>query len=799
MAKQIILSLYILLFIPIILFGNDARLVYDDSQVAVVKITVDPTHLEYLYQNVESDEHFPATVHFSNAYIDETIDSVGFRLRGNTSRYSAKKSFKLSFNTFVPGRQFYGVDKINLNGEHNDPSIIRSKICWDFFQKLGMKASRAAHAAVYINDIYYGLYISVEHIDDEFVQNHFEDDSGNLWKCLYPADLTYRGPEASNYHPYYDTTRPYELKTNVDQYDYSQLARLINIINNTPDELLADSLEKILIVTEVLKYFAINVLVGGWDDYWFLMNNYYLYYEPAIDKFHWIPYDYDNTFGIDWFNVDWTTTDPYQFMTIEETQGSGRGSRPLADRLMNNASYRNLYSHFLSFFRENIFQLYLWESRLDSLKDMITPWAESDTYRTMDYEFNIADFHDSYTYTSYSNMHVKRGIKEFVNLRDASILGQISWLDVEPSIYSLEWFPKHPQPGDTIHINTSAFSHGGLSEVLILYFPGNSSIADTINMAFQPVPHTTIVEEADRWIGVIPPLGHNGYSYYQLVAKGNNGLETFYPKNNRILIQIPTKDIIGLVINEFLANNNYVNMDNVGEYDDWLEIYNTTSEDISLAGMYLTDKPDNLTKWEIPTEAGSLTGGDFILIWCDENESQEGLHTNFKINTSGEFLALVASDGVSVIDSLTFGPQSADISYGRNPDGGDTWQLFEIPTPGFSNVTTGISENQISRDSYNLYQNYPNPFNPTTTIEFEIPKASNVTLKIFNIIGEEVTTLVSDRLTAGSYTYEWDASSVASGIYMYRLSTGSLTTESGHYVAGKAGEYVAIKKMILMR
>ena len=108
MAKQIILSLYILLFIPIIIFGDDTQIIYDDSQVAVVKITVDPTHLEYLYQNVENDEHFPATVHFSNAYIDETIDSVGFRLRGNTSRYSAKKSFKLSFNTFVPGRQFWG-------------------------------------------------------------------------------------------------------------------------------------------------------------------------------------------------------------------------------------------------------------------------------------------------------------------------------------------------------------------------------------------------------------------------------------------------------------------------------------------------------------------------------------------------------------------------------------------------------------------------------------------------------------------------------------------------------------------
>jgi GMP synthase-like glutamine amidotransferase len=83
-----------------------------------------------------------------------------------------------------------------------------------------------------------------------------------------------------------------------------------------------------------------------------------------------------------------------------------------------------------------------------------------------------------------------------------------------------------------------------------------------------------------------------------------------------------------------------------------------------------------------------------------------------------------------------------------------------------------------------LSQNYPNPFNPSTTIEFNLPKTSKITLKIFNILGEEVTTLVSDRLSTGSYSYEWDASNLASGLYLYRL---------------QAGDYVETRKMILMR
>jgi len=86
--------------------------------------------------------------------------------------------------------------------------------------------------------------------------------------------------------------------------------------------------------------------------------------------------------------------------------------------------------------------------------------------------------------------------------------------------------------------------------------------------------------------------------------------------------------------------------------------------------------------------------------------------------------------------------------------------------------------------SFLLYQNYPNPFNPTTTIEFELLKSNEVTLNVFNILGEEVATLVSERLSAGSYSYEWDASNLASGVYLYRLETEG---------------YVKTRKMILMK
>jgi hypothetical protein len=74
---------------------------------------------------------------------------------------------------------------------------------------------------------------------------------------------------------------------------------------------------------------------------------------------------------------------------------------------------------------------------------------------------------------------------------------------------------------------------------------------------------------------------------------------------------------------------------------------------------------------------------------------------------------------------------------------------------------------------YELTQNYPNPFNPTTTIEFALPEASNVTLKVYNVAGQEIANLVQDRMEAGYHKVSWDASSLSGGVYIAELRAGS--------------------------
>ena len=85
------------------------------------------------------------------------------------------------------------------------------------------------------------------------------------------------------------------------------------------------------------------------------------------------------------------------------------------------------------------------------------------------------------------------------------------------------------------------------------------------------------------------------------------------------------------------------------------------------------------------SEGTIISGAGFLLVWCDEDQEQGDLHTNFKLSAGGEFIALVASDGFTIIDSISFGIQIADISFGRVPDGNNSWVSFTTPTPNSSN------------------------------------------------------------------------------------------------------------------
>ncbi len=131
---------------------------------------------------------------------------------------------------------------------------------------------------------------------------------------------------------------------------------------------------------------------------------------------------------------------------------------------------------------------------------------------------------------------------------------------------------------------------------------------------------------------------------------------------------------------------------------------------------------------------------------------------------------------------------------GSKPDMGAWESLLDTPLRIESLPTVTIPQ------EYSLSQNYPNPFNPSTTIEFTLPKSAFVTMKVYNLLGEEVATLVAEKQPAGIHKFNWDATGLASGVYLYRLEAGDPSTSSGQRPSTRSGQgFVQTKKLILMR
>jgi hypothetical protein len=145
------------------------------------------------------------------------------------------------------------------------------------------------------------------------------------------------------------------------------------------------------------------------------------------------------------------------------------------------------------------------------------------------------------------------------------------------------------------------------------------------------------------------------------------------------------------VINEIMASNKTTLADPQGEFDDWVEIYNSGEGDLDLSGYYFSDDREDVTKWRIPSGSGIMVPpGGYAGVWLDDDIEDGPDHLGFRLAAEGDELILTAPDRVTIIDQVTFPLQHPDISYGRTePDGGFGYLIN--PTPGVANDSTGVA------------------------------------------------------------------------------------------------------------
>lgn len=217
---------------------------------------------------------------------------VGVKYKGNSfyNINSDKKSFKISFDKFVIGQKPDGLKKFNLSNGFKDATFLSEKFMLDFLNSEGLHAPRCVYANLIINNQHYGLYMVVEGVDDApFLLRVFGNKAGNLFKGDPDGKLIWKG---SNPQAYY---MDYELHTNEDENDWSDLINLIDILSNTSASSLGSALSDVLNIENYLRHRAANLLFVNLDSYDGSGHNYYIYNNQG--RIEWMAWDVNETFG----------------------------------------------------------------------------------------------------------------------------------------------------------------------------------------------------------------------------------------------------------------------------------------------------------------------------------------------------------------------------------------------------------------------------------------------------------------------------------------------------------------------
>lgn len=709
--------------------ADQAAAFFDDTAVREIRLYFDDTNwYNTLFQSHSSnpeDPYFPARFQYG----DTVIEKIGARFKGNASfrRGGVKKSFKLDFNVYDENGKFLGMKKLNLNNGDLQPDFLREKLFLDFAGTY-IAAMRAVHVRLYVNDAYYGLYIAVEQPDKTMMESRFGDDEdGNLYESGESnATMAYLGTDAAAYQ------RVYELKNNEEANDYSGLMRFLDLLNNTPAADLEAKLSPIADVDNLLYGIALNILFVNLDSYAGSGAEYFLYQRTSDNRFIHIHWDLNESFG--------TTGDGSPRITTPATLeafwlpssstatggrpggGGANNARPMMEKLWAVDSFKRTYLRMLARMMREGFDETTYSARVKQLADLIRPHVIEDPNKL----FTAAQFETALNSTINSGQTPLLGVMQFVKDRRAYLR---PWLDTQA-------LPSDVRLNEIVSINTSSMTDeagdadpwveiynmgpgpvnlSGLylsdnsgtptkwalpsrtladGEMLVVWLDGETNEGSThANFRISAsggnlfLYHSASGSQTQLDSVQFPELA-GGRSYIRLGNSGTRWASTNLltpAKENPATGVDATVNPVTLRINEFLADNKttLVNPDKADAWDDWLEIYNSGDTEIDLSGMYLTDNLANPTKYRIP-DGVKIAAKGYLVFWADEETKLGPLHTDFKLGASGEEIGLFHTDGATQIDSVTFGQQQPDVSYGRTTDGADSW-TSQKPTPGKAN------------------------------------------------------------------------------------------------------------------
>lgn len=267
---------------------------FDDNVVHEIRLEINTKDWNTLKSNYLANDYYPANFKWGS----ETVRNVGIRSRGNGSRSGVKPGLRVDFDRYTSNQKFLGLKSFVFRNNTQDQTGMHERVSMLFFKRQGVLASREAHARLYINSVYSGLYTIVEAVDKNFLQKNLGEDGGTLYKYDYNANdlpyyFEYKGSDPAAYVP-----SPFKPETNETDPQPAALVELIRTVTEATSTLFRQQMAQYLELTKFVKHVAIEAFLAdndGFNGNWG-MNNFYIYRHLNQTMHTIIPWDKSNTF-----------------------------------------------------------------------------------------------------------------------------------------------------------------------------------------------------------------------------------------------------------------------------------------------------------------------------------------------------------------------------------------------------------------------------------------------------------------------------------------------------------------------
>ncbi|MBI1837589.1 MAG: CotH kinase family protein [Flavobacteriia bacterium] len=695
------------------------------------------------------------------------FDSIGVKYKGNSSYNSTydKNPLHIALDEYK-SQNYQGYKDVKLGNGYGDPSMIREVLSYSILGNY-MDCPKANFAQVYINGIYNGIYSNDEGINKKFCAEHFYSSTNTFVKCNPTVNPSPTTKSNLKYIPSADSTGYYNFYEMKSTSGWSELIDLCNDVTNS-NSTLADKLD----LDRVIWMLAFNNVLVNLDSYsGVFAQNYYLYKDNTA-RFNPIIWDLNMSLGgFPYLGSGATSMNSLSVTNMQQLIPSihaGDPNWPLMNVILNNARYKKMYIAHMKTITEEFFASNEYVNEANILQNIIDTAVQIDTNTFFSYN----QFQNGLSLNIVNGSYTVPGISNLMDARVNYLNATAEFNYLAPTISAIQSDVLNPT------INSSFIMNATVTNALTnaVFFGYRTSFQQKF-IKIQMYDDGLHSDGAanDNVYGVSLTMLSSEMQYYIYAENNEAGKfslqraeHTYYT----ITANVQTATIGQIVLNEFLASNQTDTIDHANQYDDWIELYNTTNTPLSLSGLYLTDDTLDLYKYVFPSTA-IIPAYSHLIIWADqENSTTDELHCNFKLSAAGDFLALVGQN--TIYDSIRFSIQNIDVSVGRCPDGIGNFVPQDFTTFNASNCVLA-SVNSLTQTDFQLF---PNP----TSSNFKIASSSfDYSIKVLNQFGEEIN--VEYNESTGERIYQ--INNLNSGIYTVQIQIKN--------------EQIQVKKLVVIR